>query len=48
MYRGEIVERGPADRVMLDAQHEYTRTLLESAADPDRLGVLRDEVRNGG
>ena len=48
MYRGEIVERGPADRVILDPQHEYTRTLLESAADPDRLGVLRDEVRNGG
>jgi len=48
MYRGEIVERGPADRVILDPRHEYTRTLLEAAADPDRLGLLRDEVRNGG
>ncbi|KRE25908.1 ABC transporter ATP-binding protein [Agromyces sp. Soil535] len=48
MYRGEIVERGPSDRVILDPRHEYTRTLLEAAADPDRLGLLRDEVRNGG
>ncbi|MCD5347919.1 ATP-binding cassette domain-containing protein [Agromyces sp. H3Y2-19a] len=48
MYRGEIVERGPSERVILDPQHEYTKTLLEAAADPDRLGRLRDEVRNGG
>ncbi|SFR72096.1 peptide/nickel transport system ATP-binding protein [Agromyces sp. CF514] len=48
MYRGEIVERGPSEQVILDPQHEYTKTLLEAAADPDRLGLLRDEVRNGG
>ncbi|AWB96024.1 ABC transporter ATP-binding protein [Agromyces badenianii] len=47
MYRGEIVERGPSEQVILDPQHEYTKTLLEAAADPDRLGRLRDEVRNG-
>ena len=45
MYRGRIVERGPADEVILNPQHEYTRALREAAADPDRLGVLRDEVR---
>lgn len=45
MYCGEIVERGPSDRVILDPHHEYTKTLLDAAADPDRLGRLRDEVR---
>ncbi len=45
MYRGRIVERGPADEVILNPQHEYTQRLREAAADPDRLGQLRDEVR---
>jgi peptide/nickel transport system ATP-binding protein len=45
MLRGQIVERGPADEVILNPRHEYTRALLEAAADPDRLGQLRDEVR---
>lgn len=48
MLRGEIVERGPSDRVILDPQHEYTKTLLDAAADPERLGRLRDDVRIGG
>jgi peptide/nickel transport system ATP-binding protein len=45
MYRGDIVERGAADDVILNPQHEYTQRLREAAADPDRLGALRDEVR---
>jgi len=45
MYRGSIVERGRADQVILNPQHEYTKKLREAAADPDRLGELRDEVR---
>jgi len=45
MYRGDIVERGPADDVILNPQHDYTKRLREAAADPDRLGALRDEVR---
>jgi peptide/nickel transport system ATP-binding protein len=45
MYRGRIVERGQADEVILNPRHEYTRKLREAAADPDRLGELRDEVR---
>ena len=45
MFRGDIVERGPSDDVILNARHEYTRSLREAAADPERLGALRDEVR---
>ena len=43
MYRGRIVERGPADDVILRPTHEYTRTLAEAAPNPERrLGELRD------
>lgn len=45
MHHGVIVERGPADDVILNPQHDYTKALREAAADPDRLGRLRDEVR---
>jgi ABC-type glutathione transport system ATPase component len=45
MLRGEIVERGDSDTVIHDPQHEYTKTLLAAAADPQRMGRLRDEVR---
>jgi peptide/nickel transport system ATP-binding protein len=46
MRYGQVVERGPADEVILNPQHEYTKALREAAADPDRLGQLRDEVRH--
>jgi ABC-type glutathione transport system ATPase component len=36
MHRGRIVERGPSDQVILDPQHEYTRTLLDASPDPER------------
>ncbi|MCC2309834.1 ABC transporter ATP-binding protein [Cellulomonas chengniuliangii] len=36
MYRGQIVERGPADDVILNPQHAYTRLLAEAAPDPER------------
>ena len=43
MYQGRIVERGPADDVILRPTHEYTRTLAEAAPNPERrLGELRD------
>jgi peptide/nickel transport system ATP-binding protein len=45
MYRGDIVERGPADEVILNPRHDYTKTLLAAAPEPDDFGRLRDEVR---
>jgi len=36
MYRGRVVERGPADEVILNPRHEYTRTLAEAAPNPER------------
>ena len=45
LYRGDVVERGSADGVILRPQHEYTRTLLGAAPEPENLGRLRDEVR---
>ncbi|MEU3493681.1 ATP-binding cassette domain-containing protein [Kitasatospora cineracea] len=41
MNRGRIVERGPADAVILDPQHPYTRTLAAAAPDPEQRGRLR-------
>ncbi|WP_309065693.1 ABC transporter ATP-binding protein [Microbacterium sp.] len=44
LYRGRVVERGPADDVILNPQHEYTQLLAEAAPDPERLhsgGALR-------
>lgn len=45
LFRGDVVERGTADEVILNPQHEYTRTLLAAAPEPENLGRLRDEVR---
>ncbi|WP_432501920.1 ABC transporter ATP-binding protein [Kineococcus arenarius] len=36
MFKGSIVERGPADEVILNPQHEYTRLLAEAAPNPER------------
>jgi ABC-type glutathione transport system ATPase component len=42
MYQGRIVERGPADDVILHPQHEYTRKLADAAPNPERrIGELR-------
>ncbi|MET1415422.1 ABC transporter ATP-binding protein [Roseibium sp. HPY-6] len=37
MQAGEIVESGPADRIMSSPDHPYTRTLLEAAPHPPVL-----------
>ncbi|WP_159795320.1 ABC transporter ATP-binding protein [Puerhibacterium puerhi] len=36
LYRGRVVERGPADAVILDPHHAYTRLLAMAAPDPER------------
>lgn len=45
LYKGDVVERGPADEVILNPQHDYTKTLLNAAPEPENFGQLRDEVR---
>ena len=45
MYHGNIVEHGPSDDVILNPQHDYTKTLLAAAPDPANQGQLRDEIR---
>jgi peptide/nickel transport system ATP-binding protein len=43
LYAGQVVERGPAEEVTQQPAHPYTRLLVASAPDPDRLGsALRD------
>ncbi|MET2715371.1 ATP-binding cassette domain-containing protein [Streptomyces harbinensis] len=38
MHRGRIVERGPADDVILTPRHSYTRLLAAAAPDPEARG----------
>ncbi|WP_337062597.1 ABC transporter ATP-binding protein [Kineococcus sp. G2] len=38
LYRGRVVERGPADDVILDPHHDYTKLLAAAAPDPERPG----------
>ncbi|MGN7702931.1 ABC transporter ATP-binding protein [Cellulosimicrobium sp. 22601] len=45
MFRGNVVERGPSDQVILDPQHDYTKLLLGAAPEPRNHGKLREEVR---
>jgi peptide/nickel transport system ATP-binding protein len=45
LNRGEVVERGPADDVILNPQHEYTRRLRDASPDPDRLFATKGEAR---
>ncbi|MDQ0642746.1 ABC transporter ATP-binding protein [Microbacterium murale] len=40
LYKGRVVERGPADAVILDPHHEYTRLLATAAPDPERIGKI--------
>jgi peptide/nickel transport system ATP-binding protein len=48
MYRGEIVESGPADEVIVRPSHPYTQLLARSAPDPEaRLGAAGVPVGAG-
>lgn len=46
MYKGNIVERGPSDEVILNPQHDYTKLLLAAAPVPANHGLLRQEVKD--
>ena len=41
MYAGQLVEGGPSETVVRSPAHPYTRLLLDSAPDPDRLAGQR-------
>lgn len=45
MYKGNIVEYGPSDDVILNPQHDYTKTLLAAAPEPANHGKLKAEVK---
>ncbi len=47
MYKGEIVEQGPASQVTVNPSHPYTQRLLMASPvpDPDRQAVRREERR---
>ncbi|NQX26435.1 ABC transporter ATP-binding protein [Microbacteriaceae bacterium VKM Ac-2854] len=40
LYHGRIVERGPADDVILHPQHDYTKLLALAAPDPEKIGKV--------
>lgn len=42
MYLGSIVEEGPADAVLADPQHPYTRALVSAA--PNHDGLRKDRI----
>ncbi|MBS2961934.1 ABC transporter ATP-binding protein [Actinocrinis puniceicyclus] len=45
MYRGEVVERGPSDQVILHPAHPYTRMLAAAAPDPTVSRAALAEAR---
>jgi len=47
MYAGQIVEQGPAERVLSEPLHPYTRLLLEAVPDPARGRRGEIELRKG-
>jgi peptide/nickel transport system ATP-binding protein len=45
LFRGRIVEGGPADEIVVSPAHPYTRALLASIADVGRLGPEPAEAK---
>ncbi|HEU4332689.1 MAG TPA: dipeptide ABC transporter ATP-binding protein [Lapillicoccus sp.] len=48
MYRGEIVETGPAARILAEPEHAYTRRLLGAAPSLNTVQDVRRPVRDEG
>ncbi|MDX3660056.1 ATP-binding cassette domain-containing protein [Streptomyces sp. ID05-26A] len=46
LYRGRVVERGPADAVILDPRHPYTKLLAAASPNPDARGRTVDIERD--
>ncbi len=46
MHQGRIVESGPVEQVLLEPQHDYTRTLLSVV--PSKLGQSETATRGDG
>jgi peptide/nickel transport system ATP-binding protein len=40
MYKGQVVEEGPIDDVLLKPLHPYTQALIRAIPDPDRILIL--------
>ncbi len=45
MYRGNIVEMGPVEKVMLKPLHPYTKLLIESVPEPDIDKSWQGEIK---
>jgi peptide/nickel transport system ATP-binding protein len=45
MYRGEVVEHGPSDEVILRPSHPYTQLLASAAPDPGRTRAELAQAR---
>ncbi len=48
MYAGQVVEGGSGEAVTQHAAHPYTRLLIASAPDPDRIAGAETEVEDVG
>ncbi len=46
LYRGRVVERGPADAVILDPRHPYTKLLAAASPNPEARGRTLDTGRD--
>ncbi|MDX8035680.1 ATP-binding cassette domain-containing protein [Lentzea sp. BCCO 10_0856] len=46
LHRGRVVERGPADAVILDPRHPYTKLLAAASPNPDARGRTFDAGRD--
>ena len=46
LYRGRVVERGPADSVILDPRHPYTKLLAAASPNPEARGRTFDVGRD--